>query len=51
MLKVKKKYLHQKPPHCKIRLGEFNQRQLENLPDYLKKEYCIKEVKNKKSEV
>tara|TARA_R100000458_G_C8171679_1_gene171933 strand:- start:45 stop:209 length:165 start_codon:yes stop_codon:yes gene_type:complete len=45
MLKVKSKYLKQRPPHCKTILGEFTQKQLQALPDYLKNEYCVLEKK------
>tara|TARA_R100000655_G_scaffold110106_1_gene167693 strand:+ start:14643 stop:14792 length:150 start_codon:yes stop_codon:yes gene_type:complete len=48
MLKVKTKYLEQKPPHSKVRLGEYSQRDLQNLPDYLKNEYCVVVKKDKK---
>tara|TARA_R100001443_G_scaffold3945_1_gene11895 strand:- start:12451 stop:12624 length:174 start_codon:yes stop_codon:yes gene_type:complete len=43
MLKVKTKYLNQKPPHCGITLAEFSQKQLKNLPEYLRNEYCVEE--------
>ena len=48
MLKVKTKYLNQKPPHCSIRLGEFTQSDLQNLPEYLRNEYCFEEKKSVK---
>jgi len=43
MLKVKTKYLNQKPPHCGITLAEFSQQDLKNLPEYLRNEYCVEE--------
>lgn len=51
MLKVKEKYLQQVPPNSKLRLGEYTQRQLEKLPEYLKNEYLVKTRKSKKDEV
>lgn len=50
MLKVKTKYLNQKPPHGKIMLGEFTQEQLSRLPEHLINEYCekVKKAKGKK---
>tara|TARA_R110000824_G_scaffold295428_2_gene483695 strand:- start:446 stop:613 length:168 start_codon:yes stop_codon:yes gene_type:complete len=53
MLKVKRQYIHQKPPHCNIILGEFTEKQLDQLPEYLKNEYCetIKKKKIKYNEL
>tara|TARA_R100000734_G_C3284915_1_gene77814 strand:+ start:436 stop:666 length:231 start_codon:yes stop_codon:yes gene_type:complete len=49
MLKVKEKYLHQIPPFSKIKLGEYSQKQLNNLPKEQKEEYCERIVKKKKN--
>ena len=49
MLKVKEKYLQQIPPFSKIKLGEYSQKQLNNLPKEQKEEYCERIVKKKKN--
>ena len=47
MIKVKEEFLRQKPPFCKIPLGEFSQKQLKKLPKELKEVYFEVEKKKK----